>query len=331
MTNTAASFMTSAPHRGLLRLSGDDCLEFLQGLLSNDLTKVTPTRGIWAALLTPQGKFLHDLFILQDGQGRLLLEAEKDRLPDLLKRLKLYRLRSKVDITELPDWSVALLWGPAVPGLVREDNALAEDSKGVSRSLALPALSTDSPDPEASNPAGSEEGRLLGDPRLASAGARLYLPHGSDLSALTSAGFAHSEFAAWDQHRLRLGLPDGSRDLQVDKALLLESGFDELEGVDWKKGCYVGQELTARTRYRGLVKKRLLPVTLNGPAPDSGSQILLDGKDAGTFFSHSGTDGLALLRLKALEQAQPGQLTCGDTKLTAQIPDWTILPQPPVT
>jgi hypothetical protein len=114
-------------------------------------------------------------------------------------------------------------------------------------------------------------------------------------------------------------VPDGSRDLPVEKAILLENGFDELNAIDWDKGCYMGQELTARTRYRGLVRKRLMPVAIEGPAPEFGSALLLGDKEAGEMRSASGDIGLALVRLEALGQ---GALTSGAARLTPSKPDW---------
>jgi folate-binding protein YgfZ len=124
--------------------------------------------------------------------------------------------------------------------------------------------------------------------------------------------------------RLGLGLPDGSRDLVVDKSILLESGFDELNGVDWKKGCYMGQELTARTKYRGLVKKRLVPVVLDGAPPDPGTPVMLAGREAGELRSAAATEnggiGLALLRLESLAEA--GGMTAGDVGVTPRKAPW---------
>jgi folate-binding protein YgfZ len=119
-------------------------------------------------------------------------------------------------------------------------------------------------------------------------------------------------------------VPDGSRDLVVDKSILLESGFDELDGVDWQKGCYMGQELTARTKYRGLIRKRLMPVRVEGPLPPPGTLVMLGDKEAGEM--RSGRDGLALalLRLEAVETAGSGgpPLLAGEARLTPAKPSW---------
>src|SRR5207244_12394433 len=126
--------------------------------------------------------------------------------------------------------------------------------------------------------------------------------------------FTQADFTGWDRHRLALGVPDGSRDLVPDKSILLEAGFDELNGVDWQKGCYVGQELTARTKYRGLIKKRLFPVHIEGPAPPPGTMVTAEGRDAGEIRSSRDGEGLALLRLEAVDSgrrlmADPATLT----------------------
>jgi folate-binding protein YgfZ len=152
-------------------------------------------------------------------------------------------------------------------------------------------------------------GIIAPDPRLPAAGWRI----------LTAEPVAANATAAdWDSHRLGLGLPDGSRDMEFEKSVLLEAGFDELNGVSWSKGCYMGQELTARTKYRGLVKRRLVPVRIDGAAPAAGSALLLDGRDVGTMRSSRGAIGMALLRLEALDCV----LTSGDASVTPLVPGW---------
>jgi folate-binding protein YgfZ len=267
--------LASLPERGVVAVEGEDRVAFLQGLVSNDVTDAAPGRAVWAALLTPQGKWLADFFILADGE-RLLLECERAQAPMIVARLMRYRLRARA---ELHDLSGALHVHVAWDG--------------------TPALS---------------EG-VLGapDPRLPEAGWRLIA--GRALPANAPA-------AAWDAHRIALGLPDGSRDLEAEKSVLLEAGFDELHGVSWTKGCYMGQELTARTRYRGLVKRRLVPVGIEGTVPAPGTPVMREGKDAGVLRSVAGAAGLALLRLEALD----GPLTCGTARLRPQRPSWMALP-----
>ena len=152
------------------------------------------------------------------------------------------------------------------------------------------------------------------DPRLAAAGWRCL----SDRPLPTDA--TPEEY---DAHRLALGLPDGSRDMEAEHSVLLEAGFDELHGVSWSKGCYMGQELTARTRYRGLVKRRLVPVAVEGPLPPRGAPITRDGVDLGEMRSGREGRGMALLRLAALEG---GPLRCGAASLRPDVPAWMRLP-----
>lgn len=291
--------------RGVLRVSGPDARPFLQGMLSNDVDKLAPDRALWAAFLTPQGKFLHDLFLAQPaapapGNEAILLDCEAARRDDLRRRLGIYKLRAKATIEDATaDYRVAVLVG---------DQALSI--------LGLPA--------EAGRAAAFAGGIAYVDPRLPELGARAILPAATAEEALGDTGFELTDLAAYDSLRIGLGIPDGSRDLEVEKALLLENGFDELHGIDWKKGCYVGQELTARTKYRGLVKKRLLPVEIDGPPPPPDTPVMLAGKEAGVMRTAVDGVGLALLRLEHIETAAPGALTAGEARLTPRKPAWAV-------
>ncbi len=293
----SASCFSLLPHRSVIAVGGDDRVEFLQGLISNDTTKVAPGRAVWAALLTPQGRFLNDMFVADASPGggadTLLLETERERAPALAKKLTLYKLRSKVTV---------------------EDRSTAMEVAVVFGAGAEEALRID----------GAEGGAIsFTDPRLAELGVRVLAPTGTAAALLTARGITAASLDDYDALRLSLGVPDGSRDLPVEKALLLESGFDELNGVDWKKGCYMGQELTARTKYRGLVKKRLFPVDVLGTAPASGTSIHLDGKEVGELRSGSGRRALALLQTEAARG--PGPLTADGVQIVPVIPPWMRL------
>ena len=165
---------------------------------------------------------------------------------------------------------------------------------------------------------------MLIDPRLVALGGRAVFPRGRAAAVLEAQGLTAQPPAAYEQARLALGVPDGSRDLVVDRSTLLESGFDELHGVDFTKGCFVGQELTARMKYRGLVRKRLMPVEFDGPPPAPGTPIRLDGKDAGEMRSGQAGRGLALLRLEQVARAAEDgvPLLADATELVPQKPDW---------
>lgn len=270
---------TPLPGRTLLALTGADATGFLDPLVSNDVTRVVAGQAVYAALLSPQGKFLHDFLITARPDGGLLLDVDAARCADLARRLTLYRLRAKVGIDALPGWSGFAAWGAGPPP----------------------------------RPAGSI---AFADPRLPALGWRLWLPPDSPAPAVLLPD------DAYDRHRIALGVPDGARDIEIDKGLLLEHHFEALNGVDFNKGCYIGQELTARTKYRGLVKKQLYRVAaVDGvaPLPPAGTAITLAGAEVGRMGSSTGAAGLALLRL---DSAGQGPLDCAGIALAAARPDY---------
>ena len=256
----------------MLAISGADRVAFLNGLVSNDVAQVAPGRAVWAALLTPQGKYLADFFIYADVE-RLLLECEAGQRDMLAQKFGRFRLRADVMISSAA-LAVFAGWDGAPPA----DGA----------------------------------GFVAADPRLPDAGWRMLT---ADTPAMTAS------FEDWDWHRLALGLPDGTRDLEMEKTVLLEAGFDELNGISWTKGCYMGQELTARTRYRGLLKRRLLPVTAAGDVPQHGTPVFSGAREVGEMRSGRGEIGLALLRLDAIGEA----LTAAGTALRVEVPAWARL------
>ncbi len=286
-------------NRGLIGVSGEDAVNFLQGLVSNDVTKVNAEHALYSALLTPQGKFLYDFFILR-MEDQLLIDCEVERLDELTRKLTMYKLRSKAYLEDVSkDFTVAALFGDTLA-----DSLGLENREGTAGSFL--------------------GGVAYIDPRLNQIGGRCVLPRENAETLLVDAGFARDNPENYEVARLQLGLPDGSRDLIVDKAILLENGFHELHGVDWDKGCYMGQELTARTHYRGLVKKRLMPVRIDGPLPAPGTPVTLDGKEAGEMRSGSGQQGLALIRLEQFETAlqKDEGLIAGNAILYPTTPDW---------
>ncbi len=283
-------------NRAILGLSGGDVVSFLQGLISTNAERLDEGQALYGALLTPQGKFLHDFFLARLGD-RVLLDVAAERAEDLAKRLAMYKLRADVGIETLDDFAVVALLG----GHGREDKA-----------------------------APLADGIAFADPRLGDLGARAILPRTGLEEALATEGFGSGTPEDYETLRLGLGVPDGARDLIVDKSLLLESNFEELHGVDFDKGCYIGQEVTSRTKYRGLVKKRLMRVEATtkdgGKLPPPGAEITLDGKNAGEMRSSIGGTGLALIRLEALETASKSgaPLIAGEVELNAAKPAWAV-------
>jgi folate-binding protein YgfZ len=264
--------ITHLPHRGVISVAGADRVGFLNGLVSNEVARAAPGHAVWAALLTAQGRYVTDFFIFAE-EDRLLLDAPREAVADLMVRLKRFKLRAAVELADVSgQFQVYATW------------------KGLPPPVPVTAA----------------------DPRLPEAGFR---------SLSEGAWEENATVADYAMHRLALGLPDGPPDLEVDKTLLLEAGFDELGGVAWDKGCYMGQELTARTKYRGLIKRRLVPVLFSETAPPPGTPVLAQGVEVGTLRSSAGLIGLASLRLDALEKP----LIAGNALVHPRIPGWMQL------
>jgi len=234
--------------RALVRVTGPDRRSFLQGLLTNDVEALDEGALRFAALLTPQGKFLFDLFVLAESDA-LLLDVQADRRDELIRRLSMYRLRARVEIAPA-EGAVSAAWG---------------------------------------------EGPLPGaaDPRLPALGARLY----GEAPAATA---TEDDF---DTHRLELGVPDPARDCVPDRTYPIEANFDLLNGIDFRKGCFVGQETTSRMKRRGQIKNRMLPLTFDGPPPPFGAEVLNGELRAGEVLSGRDGRAMALLRLDRLDGA----------------------------
>lgn len=266
-------------NRGYLSVKGDDSRDFLQGLLTNDLYKVSQESSIYALLLSPQGKYAYDLILSEDPNGALFLEADQERLQSLLSRLNLYKLRSQVNISLEPDFAVVALWGTSRKELL--EGLELPDRLGATQTTSL--------------------WTGMVDPRHRDLGVRLIINR-SRLPVLAEClGVTLMEAEDYKYHRIGLGIPESSEELITDKSIPLECGMDDFHAIDWDKGCYVGQELTARTKYRGLVRKGLVPMIVMG-AVDQESPIQVDGEDVGVWYTLCRDRGLALVRLEALDK-----------------------------
>jgi folate-binding protein YgfZ len=287
MREMAENLYTVLPDRAAIAVSGADARSLLQGLVTNDVDRVGLERAIYAALLTPQGRYLFDFFIVE-LEGTLHLDCEAARRDELIKRLTLYKLRAKVSLTAADGLSgFAAFSGNAAAavGLANEPGRACAFAGGVA----------------------------YVDPRNAAAGVRVLAPADAAAAALDAAGVRRAEFADYDAMRVRLGLPESGRDMVAEKGLLLEFGFEALNGVDFEKGCYVGQEVTTRMKRRDLVKKLLMPVTIEGEAPVPGTKVLSGDVEAGELRSSRDGMGLALLRL---DLARGGKaLTAGAARI----------------
>ena len=289
--------------RAVLRVSGSEAQDFLQGLITNDITRVGPETTIYAALLTPQGKFLFDFFILAH-EGGFLFDTRADWRAELIKKLTMYKLRADVEITDVSeDYQIAAVFGDAAEML--RQNKKAERGYTWQQNNVI----------------------FYCDPRHVDMGVRLLLAPGSADQVMTSLSLTSAEPRAYHHHRLTLGVPEGGLDILADKAFLLESNFDEMHGVDHQKGCYIGQETTSRTKRRGNVRRRLLPVSLDGPLPEPGTAIRAGDAEIGTLMSGQEGRAMASIRLDRWEKSkQDGHTpTIDGHSLTITLPDWIEL------
>jgi tRNA-modifying protein YgfZ len=272
---------TVLPTRGLLAISGEDAVSFLQGLITNDANQLTAGQPIYAALLSPQGKYLHDFFLFPD-QEKILADCEKERIPDLMQRLKMYRLRSKVEFEILPESMGAVAaWG----------------DKKSSRGFA--------------------------DPRIPDLGYRITGVLDELNTWCQSQGWQAATPEEYHRMRIAHGIPD-SGDMVIDRSILMYYGFEDLHGADFKKGCYVGQEIMARTKYRGQVRKFLYKVQADRTCPAPGTPIHFGEAVSGEMRTSSGNSGLAILRVEDVENSLATRTTfqADGISLTASFPQW---------
>ncbi len=261
--------------RALIRIGGPDWRSFLQGLLTQDVVTLEAGDCRFAAMLSPQGKLLFDLFLHGTPDGAVL-DVQAGQRDALVQRLTIYRLRAKVEIAPLPGAAFAL-WGAQSAGV------------GWTADPRLPELGF----------------RAVGETPPAAPGAE------------------QSDADAYEAHRLALGAPDPARDCTPDKTYPIEADFDLLNGVDFQKGCFVGQETTSRMKRRGPVKSRMVPIAFEGEAPAFGAEVLAGTLRAGEVLSGRAGRAMALLRL---DRAAQGGLTVDGRPVTLAPPPWITLP-----
>jgi len=266
--------------RAVIAISGPEARPFLQGLVTNDVAGgLAPGSGLYTALLSPQGKVLFDFFVTE-GDGALLLDVARDSAQALLKRLRMYKLRAKVEIEARPQLGVFLnLEG-------HPDNRRT--------SYAERAVS-------------------FADPRAPGLGVR-------SIGAIAEMPANLPGPRAYHEERLKLGVPEGS-DFGTEKIFALDAGLDELNGVSFTKGCYVGQELTSRMKHRATARKRILGVTGKTALPAPGTAIRRGGAEIGEMLSSAGIQGFALVRLDRLDESS-GDIVAGEIPVVLTKPAW---------
>ena len=269
-----------ARDRAVLSVKGVEARDFLQGLVTQDVGTVTADRSAYGALLTPQGKVLFDFFLIADGAGpdeRILLDVASSRAADLVKRLKLYKLRARLEIADEPDLAVVLGWGgePSAPaGFVTQRDAACI---------------------------------TYVDPRLDGLGTRTIVPR-ADAEALAAQIGEIAPHSAYDDHRLALGVPESVSDIIPEQTFAMDANLDRLNGVAYAKGCFVGQEVASRMKRKGEVKKRMLKVEFDGPVPAIGASVTAGESTLGEVRSvgaETAAQGraMALIRIDRLAAA----------------------------
>jgi folate-binding protein YgfZ len=283
------------PDRGVVKVAGVDARIFLNGLLTTDVAKVTPAQARFGALLTPQGKIIVDCIVAEapaeDGGG-VFLDCPKALAPALVEKLNFYKLRAKVICEDLSKvLGVMAIW----------------DRSG----------STD-------------YGLLYPDPRLPALGQRVMLPPHLAKDAVADLGAELVEASAYEAHRIAQGVPRGGLDFMYGDAFPHETDMDQLAGVDFDKGCYVGQEVVSRIEHRGTARSRIVPVIATGFVPDAGVPVMAGDKQVGTTGSHAGASGLAMLRLDRVADARAAgtPLTAGGIAIELRKPGWATFDWP---
>jgi tRNA-modifying protein YgfZ len=276
------------PDRGVVKVGGEDARNFLNGLVTTDVTLVRPGLGRFGALLTPQGKITIDFIITETPAGHgggFLIDAPRALAKGLADKLGFYKLRAKVTVENLSDdLGVMAVWG------------------------GEPSTKPD---------------LIFADPRNAALGWRVLVPEGLAQKVADLAGAELVESAAYDAHRIATGVPRGGLDFIYGDAFPHETNMDRLHGVDFDKGCYVGQEVVSRMQHRGTARTRTVRIALDGAAPEPGTAVVAGDKPVGTMGSSAGDAGLALLRtdraIDALDAGTP--LTSGGLAIRIADPE----------
>jgi folate-binding protein YgfZ len=269
------------PDRGVVKVAGDDARNFLHGLLSADIFKLTPGMARFSALLSPQGKIVADFLVVEapaESNGGFFLDVPRALAKSIVEKLNLYKLRARLIVEDLSE----------VLGILA-----AWDADGV-----------------------TAVGLCYADPRLPTLGLRVILPPHRAADAAVELGAVLVDWSEYESHRIALGIPQGGVDFGYGDAFPHEADMDQLGGVDFAKGCYVGQEVVSRMEHRGIARTRALPVGYDGVAPAAGVAVMAGERQVGTMGSTAGGRGLALLRLDRVADA----LARGETLLAGGVP-----------
>lgn len=277
------------PDRGIVKVTGDSARSFLHGLVTADMLKLAPGGARFCALLTPQGKIIVDFIVTEApaaAGGGFFLDTGLARVATLVEKLNMYKLRAKVIIEDLSETlGVLAAW----------------DGNGTTK-----------------------YGLCYADPRLSALGLRAMISPHLAAAAATELGASLVAASDYDAHRIALGVPQGGIDFSYGDAFPHETDMDQLGGIDFTKGCYVGQEVVSRMEHRGTARTRVVPIRYDGGAPKIGTAIMAGERQVGTIGSTAAGRGISLVRIDRAAAAltQGGSLTAGDVSIHLVKPDW---------
>ncbi|MET4213575.1 folate-binding protein [Bradyrhizobium sp. LA2.1] len=279
------------PDRSVVKVAGEDARNFLNGLITTDLDRLKPGLGRFGALLTPQGKIIVDFLITEVPAGHgggFLIDCPKALAGGLATKLKFYKLRAKITVENL-DLGVLAAWD--------------------GQPAAQPDLA-------------------FADPRNDALGTRILIPEDLKQKLSDLIGAELVDAAEYEAHRIALGVPRGGLDFMYSDAFPHETNMDRLAGVDFDKGCYVGQEVVSRMQHRGTARTRSVKVLLDDLSPEAGVSVMAGDKPVGTMGSSAQGKGIALVRIDrvadALDAGQP--LTAGGLAVRLAEPDVVRIP-----
>jgi folate-binding protein YgfZ len=278
-------------NRAVIAISGNDAETFLQGLITNDIKKVSKHKAIYALMLTPQGKFLYDFFILQI-EDKYMLDCSLESLPQIIKKLSMYKLRSDVNIEDVSDkYEVVALIGDKVFEAVEHKNT--GDVKQFCKGAAYI------------------------DPRTEKIFARAVIERENEYQSFKAYDFSEGEFEDYEFARINAIVPSGDSDLESEGSFPLDFGMNELNAIDYNKGCYVGQEVTARVHHKGTLRKKIYLLQTNdeSPFPASETEIKIADEKAGKRLSATKNVALAILKQEIVEKNKKMCIIC-DTEIT---------------
>ena len=272
---------------GLIKIKGDDKFNFIQGIISNDINILKKKTSIFSSILTPQGKFLYDFF-LTHHRNDFFLECNRSNLDEILKKLTLYKLRSDVSFEILTDYEIIL--------------TSKNNSDEIREKL-------------------SESSIIFFDPRFEKFFKRIYIKKNEFQKVFENLDFKEISHDEYHSLRIQNAIPDFTVDSFKEKSLLMEMRFEELNGISWEKGCYLGQEITARMKYRKIIKRKLVSFSINFKS-ELNQDILYEDKIIGSLMSHTKEKGIGYINSEFLEDDNNFIFKCGDSKLKIIEPWW---------